>query len=98
MIEATGYDSSQVDEVINSLVNSGEIIKLNEEIYLYKTLYEEGLRLLKGYVQEYKSITVAQFRDILNTNRKVALALLEYFDQFKITKRDGDKRLLVEDK
>ncbi|CCQ92632.1 Selenocysteine-specific elongation factor [[Clostridium] ultunense Esp] len=98
LIEMTGYDSSQVDEVINSLVNSGEIIKLNEEIYLYKTLYEEGLRLLKGYVQEYKSITVAQFRDILNTNRKVALALLEYFDQFKITKRDGDKRLLVEDK
>ncbi|MCF6465350.1 selenocysteine-specific translation elongation factor [Clostridium sp. Cult2] len=95
LIKMTGYDSIEVEEVINSLVNSGEIIKLNEEIFLYNTVYEESLRLLKEYIKDNDFITVAQFRDILNTNRKVALILLEYFDQFKITKRDGDKRTIV---
>lgn len=94
----TGYDSKEVDEVINSLVNDDDIIKLNEEIFLYKTVYEESLRLLKAHIKDNTFITVAQFRDILNTNRKVALALLEYFDQLKITKRDGDRRMLVGDK
>lgn len=98
LIKTVGYDSNQVDEVINSLVNSGEIFRLNDEVYLYKPIYEEGIQLLKEYMKENEYITVAQFRDILNTNRKVALLLLEYFDQLKITKRDGDKRTLLEEK
>ncbi|HSH34699.1 selenocysteine-specific translation elongation factor [Schnuerera sp.] len=96
LIKIVNEDFNEVDEVINALVNNGNIIKLSEEIYLYKTVYEEALRLLKEFIRENNFITVAQFRDILNTNRKVALALLEYFDQFKITKRDGDKRILIE--
>lgn len=89
-----GHDSSQVEEVINSLINNGEIIKLNEEIYLYKTIYEDGLNKAKDYIEKNGAVTVAEYRDILNTNRKVALGLLEYFDQLKITTRDGDRRML----
>ncbi|MEE9323948.1 MAG: SelB C-terminal domain-containing protein, partial [Dehalococcoidia bacterium] len=36
----------------------------------------------------------AQVRDILNTSRKYALALMEHLDQVKITRRVGDERVL----
>ncbi len=35
---------------------------------------------------------MAQFRDLLNTSRKVALPLLEYFYMDKYTIREGDVR------
>jgi len=42
-----------------------------------------------------ESISIAQGRDLLDTNRKVALGILEYLDNIKITKRDGEKRILI---
>ncbi|NLW22213.1 MAG: selenocysteine-specific translation elongation factor [Tissierellia bacterium] len=89
------YKNDQVEEIINSMINNGEIIRLGEDIYIYKAIYEEALKLLKEYTMDKGSITVAEYRDILNTNRRVAIALLEHFDQLKITKRDGDKRMLM---
>ncbi len=83
MFETLEYDKDELTQVFDSLISSGEIIKLNEEIYLHKTNYEKGLITVKDYIKANGSITVAEYRDILNTNRKVALSLLEYFDQEK---------------
>ena len=63
---------------------------------MHKSSYEEAQNILIDYLNKNSSITVAEYRDVLNTNRKVALGLLEYFDQEKITKRDGDIRRLME--
>src|SRR5699024_2039709 len=46
-----GYDKNEVDQVFNSLISNGEIIKLNEEIYLHKINYEEGLTIVKDYIR-----------------------------------------------
>jgi len=39
-------------------------------------------------------MTVAQVRDRFNTSRKYALAIMEYLDDRKITRRVGDERVL----
>jgi len=83
------------EEVFNSLLEKGDIVKLNEEVYMYKDIYENALEVAKEYIRQNGYLTVAEYRDQLNTNRKVALALLEYFDMLKITKREGDKRKLI---
>ena len=75
-------------------MNNGDIIKLNEEVYISKEAYDLGLDKLKEHFTNKDSISIGEYRDLLNTNRKVALALLEYFDQIKITKRDKDIRIL----
>lgn len=95
LVNIPEYDKNDVEEVFNSLVDMGEIVKLNEEVFMYNKTYDEALKLLSDNIKKEGSITVAQYRDILNTNRKVALALLEYFDQVKITRREGDKRKLI---
>ncbi len=89
------YDKNQVEQVLNALISNEDIIQLNSEICLHKSSYEEAQNILIDYLNKNSSITVAEYRDVLNTNRKVALGLLEYFDQEKITKRDGDIRSLI---
>lgn len=98
IFETLKYDDYEIEQVFNSLISNGDIIKLNEETFLYKDSYEEGINIVKDYIKENGSITVAEYRDRLNTNRRMAIALLENFDGLKITKRDGDKRLLLSNK
>ncbi|NLL81474.1 MAG: selenocysteine-specific translation elongation factor [Tissierellia bacterium] len=85
----------QVEEVLNSLINEGVVIRINEDVYILSSSYYKALELLKEFVNINGSISLGEFRDILGTNRKVALGLLEYYDQMKITNRDGEKRTLI---
>lgn len=87
-------DKGEIEEVFITLLNSGDIIKLSEEVYLFKGNYDLALEKLRGFFKDKGNISIGEYRDLLNTNRKVALAILEYFDQLKITKRDKDTRVL----
>ena len=40
-------------------------------------------------------MTVAEFRDLLNTTRKYALPFLEFLDSQKVTLRTGDVRKFI---
>lgn len=96
LLERLKVKKEDLEEVFNALVVSKDIIKLNEEVFLSKNIYLEALEKLKNFILVNGSISIGEYRDLLNTNRKVALGLLEYFDQLKITKRDGEKRKLNE--
>ena len=45
-------------------------------------------------IEENGKISVAEVRDKFQTSRKYALALMEYLDQQKMTRRVGDERVL----
>ena len=73
------------------LVKEGLLVKVGELLLLNKTI--TGIaKLVRQHLKDNPSITVAELRDMLDTSRKVALPLLEYFDMNKYTIREGDKR------
>lgn len=81
-------------QVFQALVEWNTLIKVTEDIYFYKESYQAATQKLYEYFKEQDNINIATFRDLLSTSRKYAVALLEYFDQEKITKRMGDIRVL----
>ena len=81
-------------EVLAALIDLGRLIKLSEEVLLLAETYRSGVDEIRAYLIEHKTITVAQVRDLFNTSRKYALALVEYLDAQGITKRLGDERTL----
>lgn len=87
-------DKKAFRKVFESLLLSGELIKVSEECILEKSCYEEAKKIISDYIKKNGSITAAQWRDLLNTSRKYAVALLENFDAIKLTKRIEDKRVL----
>lgn len=90
------YKLKEAEQVFMSLVDEKLLIKLKEDIYLEREVYEEAITTISKYIEEKGSITVAECRDLLNTNRKVAIALLEYLDYEKITRRIKDRRYLID--
>ncbi|TYP57579.1 selenocysteine-specific translation elongation factor [Thermosediminibacter litoriperuensis] len=85
-------EAKDVKEVLNWLVSRGDIIKINEEIYMAREWVEKARHLLQKFFAENSELTVAQFRDMLGTTRKYALPLLEYMDGIKVTRRLKDTR------
>ncbi len=92
ILEKLEVDKDDFYELFNYLINIEEIIKLSEEIFLYKEDVETAFQKLIKYIEENSSISIAEFRDLLASNRKTALSLLEYADEKKITVRKEDKR------
>jgi selenocysteine-specific elongation factor len=82
------------NEVLNALIEQGQLVKLNEDVIFMTETFEEMRDRVVAYLQENSSITVAQVRDLFGTSRKYALALLGTLDERRITRRVGDERVL----
>ena len=81
------------EEVLEALTGK-TIQKLDDAYYIDKKVYENVKKDLLEYLNKNKEITVAQFRDITKSNRKISIVMLEHFDRNRITKRVEDKRIL----
>lgn len=94
----TKVTADQARKIFQLLVNSGELIKVTEELYFQKEEIANLLTNLKKYAGQNTSdslIGVAEFKDLAGVSRKYAIPLLEYFDAQKKTRRAGDKRLIL---
>jgi selenocysteine-specific elongation factor len=81
-------------DVFSALIEQGMLVKLSEDVVLLAETYTEMRDRITAFIQEQGSITVAQVRDLFDTSRKYALALLGYLDEQRITRRVGDERVL----
>lgn len=83
------------DELLTTLIETQQLIRLSPDVIILPDTFDKFSIWLKDYIIQEGSITVAQVRDAFDTSRKYALALLEYTDAQRITRRVGDARVLV---
>lgn len=95
ILRSYGREEKAAKMVFDSLVELEYLIKLSEDIYITKDHIENAKRILINYINNNETITAAEYRDEIGASRKYAVALLEYFDGLKITKRVEDKRVLI---
>lgn len=88
-------DKKQAKQVLNDLFKEGTLVKLNPGAYLYKDHYAKAMELLRGHFASHDTMSLAEFRDMLGTSRKYVLLILDHLDQQKITKLQGDVRVLL---
>lgn len=88
-------DKKQAKQVLSDLFKEGLLVKLNPGAYLYKDHYEKAMALLRNHYKTHDTLSLAEFRDLLGTSRKYVLLILDYLDQQKITKLQGDVRILL---
>ncbi len=93
---AAGVESSRRDEFEAYLLFSGELVKISEELYFHRDTYREAVEALQRHFEGSPTLTLARFRDITGSSRKIVQPLLEHFDRLKVTKRVGDHRVAVD--
>jgi len=90
-----GFESKELTDckqVVESLVSSGELVMLTPQLCIHQDVYLDVCKKTKAYMDQHETIALADFRDMMGTSRKYALAVLEYYDKNKILKKEGDLR------
>jgi selenocysteine-specific elongation factor len=96
-VTGTTTKSVAARKVFQLLLDSGEVLKISSDFYFSAPVIAGLVEKLKTYAAGSvdKLIDVPAFKELAGISRKYAIPLLEYFDQQKITRRAGDKRLII---
>ncbi len=92
-----GMSVDQTGKVLRLMVDGGELIKVSDEFYFLS----ETIALLTEKLRERARsagdpvIDVPRFKDLAGVSRKYAIPLLEYFDRVQVTRRAGDRRVII---
>jgi len=91
-----GMDEKTLKQVLRHLVNTKKAYAF-EGNYLHGTIVDScRVKLLQKLAVTPDGLTVAQFRDLIDANRKICLLLLGIYDTEKVTERRGDVRVITE--
>ena len=88
-------DSPVDPEILNLLADEGKVVKVSETVVFSASAYQDMVTRISAYIEERGEITVADVRDLFSNSRKYALAVMDYLDHQRITRRVGDSRVLL---
>lgn len=91
-----GIDDQLLKKIINYLIKSGYLIRCEDILILTRLVdsaREQMLEALKG--AQSKGMTVANLRDLIDGNRRMALSCFSLFEKEGLVVRKGDYRVLA---
>jgi selenocysteine-specific elongation factor len=83
------------EELLAWTLEQGLVVRLAPDVFLLPETYAELLAWVRATVAAEGSVSVAMVRDRFGSSRKYAVAFLEHLDARKITRREGEGRVLV---
>jgi len=81
-------------EVLDALLAQGRLVEVAAGLLYERDTLAEIVARIRADIEQQGPRTVAQIRDLLDASRKYTLALVNYTDEHKITRRVGDLRTL----
>jgi selenocysteine-specific elongation factor len=84
-------------KILQLLIDSGALVKVHGEMFFHRAALEDLTKKLSDYAsrQSNRMIDVPSFKELAGVSRKYAIPLLEYFDRQRVTRREGDRRIIV---
>ncbi len=81
-------------ELLEMLLEQGQLVRLGDGVLFRRDDFDAMVARVVEHTRQSGTITLAEVRDLFTTSRKYAQALLEEMDARRITRREGDVRVL----
>jgi selenocysteine-specific elongation factor len=85
-------------KILQLLIDSGALVRVSNDLLVHRDALARLVATLGEYAARHEPerlIDVAAFKELTNVSRKYAIPLLEYLDRARITRRAGDRRLIL---
>lgn len=85
-------------KILQLLLDTGSLIRVNNDLLLHREALTHLVEALREYAAQHEPerlIDVPTFKHLARISRKYAIPLLEYLDRERITRRAGDKRIIL---
>jgi selenocysteine-specific elongation factor len=89
---------AQARKLLQLLLDDRKLVRIQGEMFMHSKVIEDLKTKLHTYASQHEPdrlIDVPAFKDLAGVSRKYAIPLLEYFDREQVTRRAGDKRLIM---
>jgi len=89
---------TQARKLLQLLLDDRKLVRIQGEMFMHSQVIEDLKTKLLAYASQHEPdrlIDVPAFKDLAGVSRKYAIPLLEYFDREQVTRRAGDKRLIL---
>ena len=93
VLAASGVDQKTARTILQILLKEGKLVRVTQDLVFHESAIgslKENLATKRG-----QRFPVGQFKDWVGVSRKYAIPLLEYLDREKITRREGDERVVL---
>ena len=92
----TGADEATLKRILNALRQQQKLVRVEGDLLFHRDAIEKARQILVEHLQQEGRLESVKFKYLLDTTRKFALPLLDYFDQVGVTRRVGNTRHLKE--
>lgn len=82
------------ENMITALIEQGSLIRLSEKVTYHTKYLNDAKEKVAELIRQNDGITAGELRDAFGFSRKYAIAILEYLDDIRFTRRMGEKRVL----
>jgi selenocysteine-specific elongation factor len=93
VLAKSGVAPARARSLLQMLLRRGRLVKLADELVFHGATLQElrqKVAALKG-----RRLSVPEFKDLAGVSRKYAIPLLEYLDRERVTRREGDLRVVL---
>jgi selenocysteine-specific elongation factor len=94
VIQYASTDPNRVQKTLRILIEQELLIRVDKDMLFHREAVEEARQRLVSYIKEHGGLESVKFKYLLDTTRKFAIPLLDYFDRIGVTRRVGYTRHL----
>jgi selenocysteine-specific elongation factor len=88
-------DRPRAEKLLQILLKENVLLKVTEDLIFHRLALQQLKELLRRRKAQSNRINVAVFKEITGLSRKYAIPLLEYLDRERVTRREGDERIIL---
>jgi selenocysteine-specific elongation factor len=85
-------------KLLQLLLDAGALVRVTNDLFCHRAALDQLVADLRAFAAGHEPerlIDVAAFKELAGVSRKYAIPLLEYLDRARITRRAGDRRLIL---
>jgi selenocysteine-specific elongation factor len=95
ILAALPLDTARSHKIVTILLREGLLVKLGDDLVFHASALQSLRQTMRDYKSKSATIDVARFKEIASVSRKYAIPLLEFLDRERITRRQGDVRIIL---
>jgi len=88
-------DRARAEKLLNMLVKENILHKVTGDLIFHRSALGKLRELLARRKVQNPRISVPDFKNLTGISRKYAIPLLEYLDRERVTRREGDVRIIL---
>jgi selenocysteine-specific elongation factor len=93
VLARSGVEPSRAKTLLQILLREKRLVKISDDLVFHSSALDGLRKLLAGH--KGSRFNVSAFKDWTGISRKYAIPLLELLDRERVTRRDGDERLVL---